>query len=270
MGITSTDPISKYLPHLAAFGLVSILASAPAFGQSSDAAQANNPLADITAFNIQNYYVSKLTDLENRTADNFFLRYAKPLQTKGGSTWLLRVSLPYRRVPTPTDDVSGLGDMDAFAAYLFDTGNPAVSFGAGPLLVAPTASEDETGTDAWQIGAAVVLFNANSPKFQWGGLLTYATDFAGDDDRDNVSVFAAQPFAFYQLGSGWYLRGAPIWTYNFENDNYNVPLGVGLGKVWVRGKTVFNLFFEPQYSVANRGAGQQKTQYYMALNMQFK
>jgi hypothetical protein len=248
-------------------GLTSV--SSPALAQSSDAAQANNPLADITAFNIQNYYVSKLTDLEDDTADNFFLRYAKPINTPG-STWLLRVSLPYRRVPTPTDDVSGVGDLDAFAAYLFDTDNSAVSFGAGPLLVAPTASKDETGTDKWQIGAAVVLFNANSPKFQWGGLVTYQTDFAGDNDRPDVSLMAAQPFAFYQLGKGWYFRGAPIWTYNFENDNYNMPLGVGLGKVWVRGGTVFNLFLEPQYSVANRGAGQAKMQYYMALNMQFK
>ena len=233
------------------------------------AAQANNPLADITAFNIQNYYVSKLTELDDKTADNFFLRYAQPFNAFGGS-WLLRATLPYRRVPTPTDNVTGIGDLDAFAAYLFDTGNPAVSIGAGPLLSAPTASEDETGTGKWQVGAAAVLFNANSKKFQWGGLLTYQTDFAGDSDRDDVSLFAAQPFYFYQLSKGWYLRGAPIWVYNFENDNYSVPIGLGLGKVWIRGKTVFNLFLEPQYSVADRGAAQPELQYYMALNMQFK
>ena len=54
---------------------------------------------------------------------------------------------------------------------------------------------------------------------------------------------AAQPFAFYQLNNGWYLRGAPIWAYNFENDSPNIPLGIGLWKVWTRGKTVFTLFF---------------------------
>jgi hypothetical protein len=263
---------------VAAFGLLlagMLLFPLCSFAQSSEVAatkaQANNPLANVTAFNIQNYYVTKLTDLEGKDADNVFLRYAKPITTKGGNTWLLRVSLPWRSVPVPTgDNVTGIGDLDAFAAYLFDSGNPAVSVGLGPLINAPTASEDQTGTGRWQIGAAAVLFNANSPKFQWGGLLTYQTDFAGDDDRDSVSVGAAQPFYFYQLGTGWYLRGAPIWTYNFNNDNYNVPLGLGLGKVWVRGKTVFNLFFEPQYSVANRGPGQAELQYYMALNMQFK
>ncbi len=33
---------------------------------------------------------------------------------------------------------------------------------------------------------------------------------------------------------------------------------------------VFNLFVEPQFSVANRGSGQANMQVYMALNMQFK
>jgi hypothetical protein len=60
---------------LLALGLVVSLTAflhTAALAQSSDAAQANNPLADITAFNIQNYYVPKLTDLEDKDADNSF------------------------------------------------------------------------------------------------------------------------------------------------------------------------------------------------------
>jgi hypothetical protein len=39
-----------------------------------------------------------------------------------------------------------------------------------------------------------------------------------------------QPFAFYQLGGGTYLRSAPIWAYNFGNSTYSLPLGVGIGQ----------------------------------------
>ncbi len=74
----------------------------------------------------------------------------------------------------------------------------------------------------------------------------------------------------YQLGSGLYLRSAPIWVYNFENDNYSVPLGIGIGKVITKGNTVFNFFVEPQYSVLDDGPGQPEWQIYFALNMQFK
>ncbi|MEP1199011.1 MAG: hypothetical protein ABJL13_05835, partial [Tateyamaria sp.] len=48
--------------------------------EASDAAQANNPLADITAFNIQNYYIRELTGPGDFDANQFVLRYAKPVQ----------------------------------------------------------------------------------------------------------------------------------------------------------------------------------------------
>ena len=46
------------------------------------------------------------------------------------------------------------------------------------------------------------------------------------DDRFNRSaVIAFQPFAFYQLGEGWYLRAAPIWAFNLESGDYSMPMG---------------------------------------------
>jgi hypothetical protein len=135
--------------------------------------------------------------------------------------------------------------------------------------VLPTATEDALGSEKWQLGLANVLFDDRSPKFQYGYLLTYQASVAGDDDRSDVSLGAFQPFAFYQLDKGWYLRSAPIWTYDFENDNYSVPLGLGLGKVTRRGDTVYNFFVEPQFSLANDGPGQPETQVFFALNLQF-
>lgn len=89
-----------------------------------------------------------------------------------------------------------------------------------------------------------MLFDARSKKFQWGYLLTWQGSFAGDGDAKDVNVGALQPFGFYQLGKGLYLRSAPIWVYNF--------------------------FAEPQFSVADDGPGQPQWQIYFALNMQFK
>lgn len=42
-------------------------------------------------------------------------------------------------------------------------------------------------------------------------------------------ILAFQPFAFYQLGGGAYLRVAPIWVYNLDNGDYSVPVGLGVG-----------------------------------------
>jgi len=65
------------------------------------------------------------------------------------------------------------------------------------------------------------------------------------------------------------LRGAPIWTIDLENENYNIPVGIGVGKVVKVGKTVFNFFIEPQYSILSKGAGQPNFQVFSSINLQF-
>lgn len=233
------------------------------------AAQANNPLANMTAFNIHNYYIGELTE-SDESANQGFLRFAKPVSV-ADTNWIVRATLPINTFPTAPDGdkETGTGDFNIFGAYLFDTGNPAVSFGVGPLISAPTASKDELGSEKWSAGFANVLFNAGSPRFQYGYLLTWQHSFAGDSDRDDVNAGAFQPFAIYQLGGGTYLRSSGSWVYNFENDDYGVPLGVGIGQVIKKGKTVFNLFAEPQYSVADEGPGQPEWQVFLGFNMQF-
>jgi hypothetical protein len=233
----------------------------------SDEAQANNPLASFTAFNVQNYYVPSLSELDNQNANTFWLRYAQPI----GGKVLFRGSLPISRVPTGGSmTTSGLGDFNAFFAYLFDTGNPAKSFGVGPLVVLPTSSEDETGSGKYQAGVAAVYFDASSSLLQWGALVTWQTDFAGDDDRDDTNLMAVQPFVIVQMGNGYYFRGAPIMAFNLETDSYHVPFGLGIGKVIPTESAVYNFFIEPQFTILDRGPGQPEVQLYMALNMQFR
>ncbi|MDG5500219.1 hypothetical protein [Marinobacter sp. BGYM27] len=254
-------------------GGCALLSHHAAFAQDQQAgnaaAQANNPLADMTAFNIQDYYIGDLTE-SDESANQAWLRFAKPFSVSD-TDWIFRASLPINSFPTAPDGdkETGIGDLNMFAAYLFDTGNPAVSFGFGPQITAPTAGKDELGSEKWSGGVANVLFNASSPTFQYGYLLTWQESFAGEDDREDVNSAAFQPFAFYQLGGGTYLRAAPIWLYNLENGNYSMPLGVGVGQVFKQDKTVYNLFVEPQFSVADDGPGQPEWQIFLGFNMQF-
>ena len=238
--------------------------------KSSAEADANNPLANFTAVNFQNYYIGDLTGPAG-DANQFILRVAQPFRLFNVN-WLGRLSLPVNTFPSPPDfdSKTGLGDLNLFTAALIDVGNPAISFGVGPLLTFPTATETNLGSDKWTIGVANVFFDGRSPRFQYGYLLTYEHSFAGNSDRDTVSRGVFQPFGFYQLGQGWYLRGAPIWFFNFENGDFNIPLGLGAGKVIQTRKVVYNLFLEPQYIVASEGDGQPEWQLFFALNLQFK
>lgn len=239
-----------------------------AAGDDQALKQANNPLANMTAVNFQNYYVSELSGTDE-TANTFWARYAKPFSL-GSSKWLMRASVPLSTVPTGMDDSeSGLGDSNVFAAYLFDSGDPSVSYGVGPLLGIPTASEDELGSDVWSAGLAAVLYDAKSSLIQYGGLVTYQHGFAGSGDEDDVNLLAVQPFMFLQLGGGLYFRSAPIWGFDLESGNYAVPIGAGLGKIVKAGKTVFNFFLEPQYAILHDGPGQPEFQLFFGFNTQF-
>ncbi len=234
--------------------------------------QANNPLANSKAFNIQNYYIGDFTDVNGDSAglsgNQTWIRYAQPFSF-GDSQWILRASLPFNRFPAGGDYDTGVGDLNVFLAYLIKTNNPAVSFGVGPQVTAPTASKETLGSDKWSAGLVNVFFNGSSPRFQYGYLLSWQQSIAGDDKASDVNVAAFQPFTFYQLGGGYYLRSAPFWIYDLENDNYNIPLGLGIGKVIKTDYAVFNTFVESQYSVWSEGASYPKWQIFAGINMQF-
>lgn len=233
------------------------------------AVQANNPLANMRALNFHNYYIGELTG-SDYSANQAMLRYAQPLLL-GNTQWLLRATLPVKSFPVKANGATqhGLGDFNIFAAYLIDTGIPSVSFGIGPMLDLPTATDEKLGTKKYSIGVANVLFDATSKRFQYGYLLTYSHSFAGDSSRDTVNYGAFQPVMMLQLGKGTYLRSTGIWSKDFEQDTYTIPIGIGIGQVLKHGKTAFNVFIEPQYSVADKGEGISKWQVFTALNMQF-
>lgn len=70
-------------------------------GGVGSAAQANNPLANMTAFNMQNYYIGDVSGTD-KDANQFWFRYATPYSL-GHSYWLLRASLPINTYPAPPD-----------------------------------------------------------------------------------------------------------------------------------------------------------------------
>ena len=50
---------------------------------------------------------------------------------------------------------------------------------------------------------------------------------------------------------------APIMVFNLETNSSHVPLGLGSGKVLpsASGKTVYNFFIEPQFTILDQGPG---------------
>lgn len=234
---------------------------------AEEIAKANNPLADLKAFNIQYYFRPELNETEGGMANTTWFRVAVPT---GRILWRLSAPLETRHLNNSTTNfsASGLGDLDIFAAYLAVT-KPTFTFGFGPAASFNTASDDALGTGKNTLGLAAVVFASPVPQIQVGGLVIWRTDIGGDDERDDVNLLAIQYFYIWQLGKGLYFRGAPIIPIDLNGGNYHLPVGLGIGKVIKVNTTVFNFFIESQPSVLLEGAGQPVFQIYAALNMQF-
>ncbi len=224
--------------------------------------KANDPMAHTKAFNLHNYIVSDLYGMPDYGGNQLLFRYAQPI-----GKFLLRGTLPVQTSSGPDiSPESGLGDFNLFAIYAVEkNGN---KFGVGPLITAPSGTNGFS-SDKWQAGVAALAFLANNPLLQTGTLLQWQTDFAGSSNAKDIDLLTAQIFGIWQIGGGTYLRSTGIWSFDLTNGNYNIPLGLGVGKVIKVGGVVFNIFAEPQFSVLAKGEGQAKFQTFVGFNTQF-
>lgn len=234
---------------------------------AEELANANNPLADLVAFNVQYYLRPELNETTGGSANTTWFRLAVPT---GRVLWRVSAPLETRHINNSTTNFSksGFGDLDLFAAYLAVM-KPKLTFGIGPSASFNTASDDALGSGKNTLGVAAVAFYIPVPQIQLGALVIWRTDLGGDANRDDVNLLAIQPIYFWQVGKGFYFRGAPIIPIDLNGGNYHVPMGMGLGKVVKIGGTVFNFFIEPQPSILVEGVGQPTYQIYGSLNMQF-
>jgi hypothetical protein len=69
---------------------------------------------------------------------------------------------------------------------------------------------------------------------------------------------------FYQLGGGTYLRAAPIWLYDFEDDDYSVPLGVSIGRIFKKVKLCITHSSNPSFRLPVKDQDGQSGKYTLA------
>ena len=150
-----------------------------------------------------------------------------------------------------TGDEFGLGDIN-FTAF-FSPKNPTkgIIWGAGPIFVLPTATDEKLGSEKWSAGPSAAALTIQGP-WLYGALINNVWSFAGDDDRDDVNAMLIQPFVNYNLPDGWYLTSSPVITANWEADSDNtwtVPVGGGVGKIFRIGNQPMNGQIQAFYNV---------------------
>lgn len=250
---------------LCALGLVQ---GALAQSKADDANKSNNPLNLAASFNVQNYYSPRLYGSNAHTND-LLLRPTIPVAPGDwiGVPQIFRGTVPVSTRPSGAGGYeTGIGDINLFDIFLLQS--EGTQLGVGPLLTLPTATDPSLGTGKWQAGLAGVAVHATRARLL-GMLLQWQHSFAGQSSRPTVQTLTAQPFMIFNLPEGWYVRSTGIWTFDLQRDTYYIPAGLGFGKAWKEGSTIFNAFVEPQYTVAHHGQGLPQWTIFGGLNMTF-
>ena len=245
VGNTWLSPITK--PWALALGL--LIGITQAAHADSLAEKATNPIG-----NLVQMQVGDIINFSNYNSDGYsnaaILQPVIPFKLNWDAvpTLITRTTLPFVTTPDLGDPVgrnNGLGDLLSLMLFLPRIKLEKQMIGIGPVISAPTATSDFTGSGKWSLGPAFVYLNTQIEHWQWGVLGWQLWDIAGDDDRNGVSQLSFQPFAVRHFNKGWY-AGTPDLpgTYNFKSKNYTFPFGLRIGRVTKIGKQPVNIMGE--------------------------
>jgi hypothetical protein len=126
---------------------------------------------------------------------------------------------------------SGIGDIvqSVFFSPKAPTANGWI-WGAGPVFLFPTGSDDLLTADKWGVGPTAVVLKQQGP-WTYGALANHIWSFAGDDDRGDVNSTFLQPFISYTTASAWTFTLNSESTYDWENEEWSVPIHGVVSKV---------------------------------------
>jgi len=227
--------------------------------------QALNPLVRLNSFRIQNFHIPKLYGVPDATANITAFRYLYAYKRT-----LTRVTLPINTLPLPNGTVkSGIGDANLLSVYLLNSKHSPIQMGVGGIVGFPTAVIPELGSQKWTLGGAFVFYHDYTPNFQYGALVTYQSSVGGNTNRPAVNRLVVQYFAWWLVGKGTYITSSPFWVFNIEEGTYNVPFGLGIGKVSKVKNIVYNFVLEPQFTFYHFGVGEPALIIFSALYIQF-
>lgn len=210
--------------------------------QEELAKAAQNPVANMISLPFQNNLNTGIGP-NDATQNIMNIQPVWPISLNDEWNLITRTIMPIVSQPgifTGEGRVNGIGDT-TFTAFLSPKNSEKVIWGAGPVFLLPTATDNVLGSDRWGAGVSAVAL-AMPGKWVIGSLLSNVWSVGGSGKQD-INLFTWQYFVNYNMDNGWYLTTAPIITANWEADSdhrWTIPLGGGVGKLFQIGKQPVN------------------------------
>jgi len=246
-----------------------ICMAAPALAQEKSAdeiarelANPNNSLASLTFKNQYRWYTGDLPGADDQ--DNYTLLFQPvfpfplaPTASGGKPNIFVRPAIPLLvDQPVPVsggggldwDSKTAMGDIGFDLAYGV-TEKSGLLWAFGMVGTLPTATDSEVAGKQLRLGPEALLakFTKKSvlgifPSHQW--------DVTGwDDDKSYFSTTQLQVFAKWLPGGGWAIGTSPIMDYDWNEEEWTIPLNLTASKTVMFKSTPVKLELEINYYV---------------------
>jgi len=155
---------------------------------------------------------------------------------------------------------SGYGEFglgDTVQSFFFSPKAPTSSgwiWGAGPVLLLPTSTDEYLGAEKWGIGPTAVALKQVG-KWTIGGLANHIESFAGEDNRGDISATFLQPFASYVTPKQVTFAFNTESTYDWESESWSIPINAQVSKLMKFGNQLVQIGGGVRYWVESPDSG---------------
>ena len=227
-----------------------------------------NPVADMNTVPFQfNWFTGG--GLGDQAMSQLLFQPVLPLPLTKNFNIVSRTIVPILSVPTPSGDkLKGIADIQE-QIFLSPAHAKGLIWGIGPVLSLPTTTISALATGQFAMGPTAVLL-AMPGKFVVGAVANQIWRIAGSKTTTPISSFFIQPFINYNFKKGWSVSTAPSITANWNaaagDEQWTVPVGIGISKITVVGKQPLNLSWQYYHNaVRPESAGADQVRMVVAL-----
>lgn len=196
-----------------------------------------NPVAALVSAPFQANYDENIGPADNVSVFKVNIQPVVPFSLNEDWNLISRTILP---VVDQSPGESGLGDV--VQSLFFSPKEPTESgwiLGAGPVLLLPTATDRTLGADEWGLGPTALALKQSGP-WTYGALVNHIWSVAGDGPSD-VNMTLLQPFVAYITKSKTTLSLNAESTYDWQSDQWAIPLNLGAYQLLKVGKQILQV-----------------------------
>jgi hypothetical protein len=190
------------------------------------AKQLQNPIASLISVPIQNNFDWGAGPDGDGFQYKVNVQPVIPITLSEDWTLITRTILPivYQENIVGTSSQAGLADTTE--SLFFSPSKPTKSgwvWGAGPVFLLPTATDDLLGAEKWGAGPTAVVLKQQK-GWTYGMLANHIWSFAGESGRSEVNATYLQPFLSYTTKTFTSFTANTESTYDWQNHQWTVPL----------------------------------------------